>query len=151
MDAEEETTGRRSPQWAFMSRLRIMKPEVGLYLDRLRIVATPRFGVYLHHIVQPDQDPDPHDHPWPFATVVLRGGYVEEFHSFPYVFGSRQPKNQVWRRWSCHRMGTETAHRITRLLGDTWTLVFVGRRRGTWGFWRGDAWLSWDEYEEVTR
>lgn len=153
MDPEEGTTGKRSPEWAFMRRLTIRKPDVGLYLDRWRLIATPWFGIYLHHIAAPDNDAGPHDHPWNFRTLVLRGGYQENFYPTPHVFppGATQTdfgREQVWRRWSWHGMTTDQAHRITHLFGDTWTLVFVGRRRKTWGFFVDGAWLSWDEYEQ---
>lgn len=141
--------GKRSPQWAFMSSLKIRDKQGNLYLERLRIVATPWFGVYLHHIVAPDPDPAPHDHPWRFGVLVLRGGYVEEFHAMPHIFNDKRLERQKWLRGSFHRMGRESAHRITTVLGGTWTLVFVGRRRGTWGFYTQGTWLSWDEYEQA--
>lgn len=147
---EEKVTGRRSPRWAVMQRMRISKPGYGLYLDRIRIIQTPLGGVYLHHIVRPDADKDPHDHPWPFGSLVLRGGYQEQFHPIPNVHINTF-RVQRWSRWSWHRMGTETAHRITHVLGDTWTLVFVGRRRRTWGFFKDGTWFSWDEYEEMAK
>jgi hypothetical protein len=144
MDAD--TKGKRSPQWAFMSRLKIGKPDVGLYPDRLRIIATPWFGVYLHHIVRPDADPDPHDHPWPFGSLVLRGWYEEELHPIPHVFLARR---EPWRyrRLSWHTMPRDQAHRITDISpGGVWTLVLVGRRRGTWGFHTPYGFVPWQDY-----
>lgn len=37
------------------------------------------FGAYLHHIDRPDPGFDLHDHPWPFVSIILRGGYTEEY------------------------------------------------------------------------
>lgn len=34
-------------------------------------------AVRVHEILRSDQDRHPHDHPWPFITVILRGGYWE--------------------------------------------------------------------------
>ena len=68
---------RTLDRWAFLSGL-----DIGAggdpYLDRLRIIQTPWFGLYLHHIHRPDREPDPHDHPWWFASLVLTGWYEEE-------------------------------------------------------------------------
>src|SRR5574341_215024 len=32
----------------------------------------------IHHILRSDRGRDAHDHPWPFVTLILRGGYWEE-------------------------------------------------------------------------
>ena len=69
-------TAGRLTRWAFFDGLNI-GAEGDPYLDRLRIIQTPWFGVYLHHIHRPDSDPDPHDHPWAFASLVLTGSYRE--------------------------------------------------------------------------
>jgi hypothetical protein len=67
---------RDNGRWALLSAL-----DVGAdgdpYLDRLRIVQTPLFGIYLHHIHRADREPFPHDHPWWFASLVLTGSYSE--------------------------------------------------------------------------
>lgn len=52
-----------------------------LYLRRWFI--TPRSWkkrVFLHCILRPDEDRHLHDHPWNFATLVLKGGYDETFY-----------------------------------------------------------------------
>lgn len=36
-------------------------------------------GVLVHRIDAPDPGLDLHDHPWPFITIILRGGYTEEW------------------------------------------------------------------------
>lgn len=98
------------------------------YLSRLRIVDTPWFGVYLHKIMSTDGQ-DPHDHPYSFVSLVLRGGYVEELDSI-------YEKEVVPRRTlSLHKLNFRQFHRITQLeQTPTWTLVVRGRRRQNWGF-----------------
>src|ERR1700728_4812444 len=77
MSTEKVRAGRPGARWAFMEGL-----DVGTdgdpYLDRLRLVQTPWFGVYLHHIHRADRERDPHDHPWWFASLVLAGSYEED-------------------------------------------------------------------------
>lgn len=115
------------------------------YLFRIRLIDTPRFGVYLHHITGLDPQPIPHDHPWPFKSLVLSGGYSEQ------VFAPRSPflvmggerclvKTNYWGRGSVHRMGSSlVAHRITGFKPNTWTLILRGRRDKDWGFWHISA------------
>jgi hypothetical protein len=140
-------TTQQSPRWAFMKPFDIYAKDGSgvVYLHRLRIVQTPWFAVYLHDLNLPDSDRDPHDHPWSFWSVVLRGGYSE--HWFPYPnTGFLHYEEQTWKRWSLHRMGTEHAHSITTVEPRTKTLVFAGRRRRTWGFFTEDGWVPWTEY-----
>jgi hypothetical protein len=49
-----------------------------VYLSRLMLLKTPWFGIYFHVIRRPDWAHCQHDHPWPFVTCILRGGYEEE-------------------------------------------------------------------------
>lgn len=122
------------------------------YLIRLRIVQTPWFGVYLHDLLNPDPA-DPHDHPWPFISVILSGEYTEDFYPWPQFRGMIKPefREQTWKRWSIHRMGRESAHRIKSAAPGTKSLIFVGRRSRQWGFWTEDGWVPWTEYEEERR
>jgi hypothetical protein len=125
------------------------------YLERLRIVETPWFGVYLHHIKGPDPQPDPHDHPWTFISLVLAGSYTEQVWQ---RVGGIQTRTYV-RRWlplTVHRMrgSIKYAHRITTCDPHTLTLILRGPRRREWGFWdiaedgKADGWTHWKEYEK---
>jgi hypothetical protein len=130
-------------RWAFLEGF-----DIGIegdpYLDRLRIVQTPWFGVYLHHIHRPDRDRHPHDHPWPFASVILAGYYRERV--WP---DKRDPGRSVLRhrtRWTAGRMSRGAAHIIEKIEGPLWTLVFTGPRRAEWGFWVDGEFTSWRDY-----
>lgn len=114
------------------------------YLDRLRLLETPLFSIYLHHIHRPDKETDPHDHPWPFWSVVLCGGYSEVV--WPDKENPGWEKHRRRGRWSLRRMPLRAAHIITRVTGPLWTLVITGRKRGTWGFYPGGHYVSWQEY-----
>lgn len=131
------------PRWAFLSGFDVGR-DGDPYLDRLRLVQTPWLGVYLHHIHRPDQDRDPHDHPWPFASLVLSGGYEESVWPDKRDPGTvavrRRPRFSLW--W----LGRGAAHMITRVDGSLWTLVVTGPKRGDWGFWAGGGFVPWREY-----
>ena len=149
---------QRSPRWAVWNRLRLVTKEGIVYLDRLRLLQTPYFGIYLHWINGPDPDPDPHDHPWNFWSFILWGGYTEVYYNTQHNLFSHNLRH--WARWSWHRMSARgVAHRIWKVHPHTMTLIIVGRRQRDWGFWtdggamrlggkRMTKWVSWEEYEK---
>lgn len=139
--------GRRSPRWAINSKMLIPCHDGSKYLFRRRLIQTPWFGVYLHDIFREDKDYDPHDHPWTFISIVLRGWYKENLHLYPNVDLS-VVRQQHWKRFSAHKMNRETAHRITEAHPKLKTLILVGPRQRDWGFftkpWGG--WVPWQDY-----
>lgn len=147
-----KVTGKRSPRWAIWSRMEIPSPKNSgeVYLARLRIIQTPLFGVYLHWINEPDGF-DPHDHPWNFWSLILRGGYTERIWDKPLDIhiGGAKPYNRRWNRFTWHKMNTHTAHRIVKADNGTVTLILTGKRVGTWGFWTPNGWIEWNEYSPV--
>jgi hypothetical protein len=138
-------TGRPGARWAFLEGF-----DVGAggdpYLDRLRIIQTPWFGVYLHHIHRPDIDRDPHDHPWAFASLVIAGGYTERV--WPDKRDLAKCHLRQRDRWSLRLLRRSGAHIITEIQQSLWTLVVVGPRRADWGFWTPGGFVGWKEYTE---
>jgi hypothetical protein len=138
-----------SRRWAFMERTDAPDydhPERN-YLTRWRIVQTPWFGLYVHRIDGPDPRSTLHDHPWPFVTLVLKGGYAEDLGVRATRGGPitrRRPR--AWRRGSIHRMRKTDAHTITSV--TTWTLVLTGRRRPepAWGYWDNAGFTLWGQH-----
>lgn len=47
-------------------------------MERRVLLESRVLGVYLHRFPRPGAIIGSHDHPWPFLTAVLRGGYHEE-------------------------------------------------------------------------
>lgn len=137
--------GRR--RWGLCTRI-TFGTDGDVYLDRLRLIQTPWFAVYLHRIARADRERDVHNHPWPFASLILRGGYEEEFAPAPFVHPALNAERRTWRRWSFHRMPLSAAHRITAVRPRTVTLVFVGKPSGReWAFFTpDDGPIQWDEY-----
>lgn len=126
---------RNSPNWAFMELFQIpnLDPPYEDYLWRLRIIQTPWFGIYLHKICTPDSRPVLHDHPWAFTSIVLKGGYLE------FIPGPFYAKSNYVKRLNVKRFNN-SFHWIAELdRTPTWTLVFVGRRRRTWGYLEQDG------------
>jgi hypothetical protein len=132
--------------WVFRHKDIVKSGE--LYLRRYYI--TPRkwpYKVMLHYIRKPDNDRDPHDHPWSFLTLILWGGYLELVFKTEDQLRGKVPMISrllrvgfVWRR-------AEHIHQIHSLLKPTWTLVFAGRGRRVWGFWNSFAeFIPWTSY-----
>ncbi len=137
--ATRKLANNRSPRWAFMERFEIPDLDVPErnYLTRWRLVQTPWFGIYLHRMDGPDSRPTLHDHPWPFVSFVLRGGY-DEVQKYTLPTGRAVNRVNVKRATDLHY--------IWRLHRDpTWTLMLVGRRRRDWGYVDRDG--TWTRYD----
>lgn len=137
----------RSPRWALWRWLAIpdQRNPDEIYLLRLRVVQTPWFYLYIHWIYLPDGQ-DPHDHPWNFWSFVVRGGYTEWFVPRPGQVGNTGHK-RVWSAGSVHSLKRPDAHNITYVKPGTVTVVWGGKRQGTWGFYTPEGWIEWMNYE----
>lgn len=132
------------------------------FLDRWGLVHERIGGFYVHRIAGPDPGLDLHDHPWPFLTWILWGGYSEEVASADSAvtcaqIAERWPDTctpgvpRSWRRWSIHRMPLTVAHRITSAKPHTWTIVLRGPTRRVWGFYPPTGRVEWTGYDYATR
>jgi len=111
-----------------------------LYLRRLHLIQTPWFAIMLHWIVRPDPQPDTHDHPVSFLSIMLRGWYWE------CVSGGRgEPGLCVFRRWFNFKRATDR-HRIVATSPSCVSLVFAGPVVRSWGFHTARGWVPWREY-----
>lgn len=125
----------RSPRWAIWDRIEVpnLDHPAEIYLTRWRLIQTPWFGIYLHRMDGPDSRATLHDHPWNFRSIILHGGYVEQFAAEPML---DRIETRFHRAGTVNRLRTRNAHFIAKLLRvPTWTLMFVGRRTRTWGYW----------------
>lgn len=132
-----------SPQWAVWKWVDVpskMNPGQ-VYLRRLRIIQTPMVGIFVHWIYEPDIDRHPHDHPWSFCSLVLRGGYTEKI----YRSLGGKPYQRQHKTLSAHFMPIDRAHRITHLNGNVVTLIVTGRRLRTWCFWTPSGLVEWNK------
>lgn len=131
------------------SRTIIPFPE-GEYMRRW-IFQCRWFTVRLHNIKLPDEY-RPHNHPWNFVSILLKGQYME-YISEPGPAETRVTRGVYRRRLVPAFRGKDTFHRVVPA-GSAWTLVITGPKRQTadgdakWGFmdeagnlvdWRQDA------------
>ncbi len=108
------------------------------YLERYYLFLKDRkwfpFNVFLHKFLKSDPD-DVHDHPWPYATLILRGGYYEWTPKFDHN-GKKIGEVQHWRGPGHFRTcGAESYHRIELDPSvECWTLFMPGPQKREWGF-----------------
>jgi hypothetical protein len=109
------------------------------YLTRWTLLGSRTEGtgraVFLHRFHRGDADDALHDHPWPFTSVILWGGYYE--HTPDRAGVAR-------RRWYGPGRALSRAagwrHRVELPPGrDCWTLVFRGRKEKSWSVFCLDA------------
>lgn len=137
--------------------------ESGLYLRRFYL--TPKSWkrkIFLHHIVRSDTDSASHDHQWRFWSFILAGYYIEHVYH----------PNESCGRCASHGDGLCGAERYSlrhaspgtllrnkaehshwvEIVNPVWSLVFIGKKTRTWGFWvydkttGVDTWVQWDRY-----
>jgi hypothetical protein len=136
-------------KWADIPDARDIKR---VYLRRLRILQTPWFALYLHFIYMPDEDRDPHDHPFSFKSLIVRGGYTEQVWPTcdckigKHLLGREEISARTWKRGSIHRTSRNVAHMITTLKPGTITLVWAGAKKQEWGFYPGGLFEPWQSY-----
>ena len=120
------------------------------YLERYYLFLKERdsfpFNIFLHKFLKGDPD-DLHDHPWPYATLILKGGYYEWTPDFD-EHGIKTGETRHWRGPGHFRVsGADSYHRIELKEGVTcWTLFMPGPHRKEWGFDVEGKWVKWDDY-----
>ncbi len=95
------------------------------------------FNLMLHYICLSDPD-DFHDHPWWYATLILKGGYWEI-----------TPKGRFWRGPGHFRVRSpHSLHRIeiSSHTQGSWSLFVRGPRLRNWGFIQAGQWLDHKTY-----
>lgn len=106
------------------------------YLLRSHLVYQRWFfpGIYLHFFFKGDQDRDLHNHPWNAYTLVLSGGYSEEY----LTLGNAMARRDV-RAGQINQITNKHFHRVDLFEKGCWTLFFVGKRTQSWGFLNRDT------------
>ena len=121
----------------------------GLYLRKLYLLRTPWFQWTIHWIRKADPGRDLHDHPSDFASVILRGGYIEERPTGWDLDDADRWIPRTERTY--HKAPTilyrnaEALHRIASVDAGTVTMVLWGRKRRKWGFQTPEGWRHWRE------
>lgn len=129
------------------ARRKLVREDRQTYLERWGIEDDRFGGVFVHHLTAADPGKDPHDHPWVFASIVVRGSYVEARSSMRTDVERWQKRE----RWSIRKMRLDEMHRIVHVNGDCWTVVVHGPRVRNWGYRVVGKWISHDRYDSMRR
>lgn len=100
------------------------------YLYRWRLFSFGRLSVRLHKIVTPDGTPFLHTHPFSYLSIVLSGGYDEQYQlaNGELALQSNRPGTALLR-------SSATPHRISLIHGTCWTLFFAfNKKKGRQGW-----------------
>lgn len=135
-----------------MGRKRIVMDRIDNepYLERYYLFLKDRkwfpFNVFLHRFLKSDPD-DVHDHPWGYATIILKGGYYE----WTPQFNSKGQKIGEIARWcgpGSFRMASADSYHRIELDPDVecWTLFMPGPQKREWGFLVKNQWVQWQDY-----
>lgn len=108
------------------------------------------FNIFLHKFHKGDPG-DVHDHPWPYATLILKGGYYEWIPQF--VDGVKIGEYRKWRGPGHFRIcGASSYHRIEKHPDVTaWTLFMPGPQKREWGFLVNNRWVHNEKYLKEKR
>lgn len=118
----------------------ILDAENEPYLTRYYLFLKDRkwfpFNIFLHNFHKGDPD-DLHDHPWPFVTIILKGGYWEH-----------TPERKYWRSAGTVRFASSSQLHRVELCPDTdvWTLFIPGPVIKEWGFVTKGKWVQHKKY-----
>lgn len=122
-------------------------------LMRRWFLETPLGSLRLHHFIKSDDERHLHDHPWPFATLVIAGSY-DDYSYCPLCEGlGRITVLHAAHRSTvnCHRcLGKgklvdhlrrgsfrirPAKHRHAVRTTGAWTVIVTGPEERLWGFW----------------
>lgn len=110
------------------SKVKEIKSKAGeLHFERFAIVELSFFAIYIHRIHKADKDPHLHSHPWNFATITLKGSYLEKYLNTD-IFCEPQEAERIKKPGSFSNGDREYFHKIEEILdGPIYTLFL------TWG------------------
>jgi hypothetical protein len=107
-------------------------------------------------------EPVLHDHPWGYATLILKGGYWEHIPLTNETTGGVIGSTRVWRGPGHFRIRSADDLHWLELEKDEagneipcWSLFFMGKKKKEWGFLpyvdtedmdRGYKWIHNEEY-----
>lgn len=105
-----------------------------LHFERFSIIELPWFAIYIHKIHKADKDPHLHSHPWNFATLTLKGSYVEKYLNTD-LFCEKQEAERVKSAGSFASAGRTYFHKIEEILdGPVHTLFVTWGRHENWNY-----------------
>jgi hypothetical protein len=119
-------------------------PDCPLFL-RWTLLKLRGYKLLVHRHMPYARDKDCHDHPADFVTVCLWGSYENLVPTWP---GEPLRVSDVVRAGTIRFRAAEHAHCTSVGPRGCWTIVLMRPKRRKWGFWRGDRWWYFKDYED---
>lgn len=106
-----------------------------------------KYAVYLHRFHRSDAD-EMHDHPWPFISIILSGGYWEKTPDKGWKNGDG-PTRLRW--YGPGRILVRPAKWIHSVIvpdgQEVTTLILRGQKEKSWGFFcPGSGYIRWTDH-----
>ncbi|MGH2939477.1 MAG: hypothetical protein ACRDPE_15320 [Solirubrobacterales bacterium] len=155
------------PGCPLMRRWTLFCPQPGTREEAVLLRVPDRFDYKLlvHHFLPNTEDVDPHDHPRPLWTLILKGGYLDLIpcrlcggtgkhrgsDGFDHcsnclgrglLVGDEMTRGVFRYRPAEHRHVTKVSS------AGAWTLCLMGPKKREWGFWRDGKLWNWMRYEQ---
>ena len=96
------------------------------YLLRFTLLQTKRLHIRLHTILAADGTPYLHNHPFNYISVIISGGYTEQF------LDNKNLKTIIHKRFSFIKRKNTDFHRILSVESKTKTLFFAFNKENNW-------------------
>ncbi len=120
------------------------------YLLRWYVIPRNRFfNIYLHEMYRSDDDRALHDHPWFWASFILRSYYTERS-----ILAGGRFRDRDYFAGSLRFHGPRYAHRLmmpghsSRATDRPLTLFITGPRLRDWGFHCERGWRHWRDFTD---
>lgn len=128
-----------------LARKAIVPKHVDPYaaVEAIGQIASELENLYLHRYHRADRD-EPHDHPWPNASLVLSGWYREDvYRDGRYVGWFHRPPGMLVLRES------GAVHAITEVAEGTISLFATLPKERAWGFLIDGRIMPWREHKAL--
>jgi len=137
------------------------------YLVRYLLINNRFFSIYIHRFLRSDHD-GPHDHPFPFLSYIVDGGYTERQYLYKTKIietyfnvkdRRREPGSLAFKSATdIHKVILDKEFTIEEKEQAPLSVCFIGPRIREWGFWDGEEttmfgttqlrakWVLWTEF-----
>lgn len=168
-EGEQTYTGENEKWFQLNELITIYRNDKTPYLVRRTLISFGQWFSIKYHKILVSDDPCMHCHPWPFLTIILKGGYFEWTPVYQKDSGEKidtefsvngemvhchfhEPGSIMYRpaKW-IHRLVLADANANDPeqevRLEPAHTLVFTGKVIRDWGFYTKNGWVFWKNYD----
>lgn len=128
------------------------------YIWRKRDEDNKKSNLFIHKIMRSDSDNHLHNHPWKWATFLIKGSYIEILPDNDFFVNHKKEELDIWgdipftykrkRKWLTFRRNHAKDYHQLKLINDkpVWTIFWHGKRHQDWSFYVEGQPVQWKEY-----